>query len=89
MPRVAVPPDVRQSVLDAAMRLMERYGYKKMTMDDLAQEARIGKATIYGYFNNKEDVALSVIARHQERFREQWREIAQRPAWFPTFACGR
>lgn len=76
MPRVATPPDVREAILDATMRLMERYGYKKMTMEDIAQEAQIGKATIYGHFNNKEDVAISVIDRHQRRFLEQWQELA-------------
>ncbi len=63
MPRAAAPPDVPGAILDAAMRLMEWYGYRKMTMDDIAREAQIGKATIYGYFQNKEDVALSVIDR--------------------------
>ncbi len=76
MPRVAAPPDVRESVLDAATRLMERYGFKKMTMEAIAGEAGIGKATIYGYFANKEDVAMSVIRRHQESVQQRWREIA-------------
>lgn len=75
MPRVAAPCDVREAILDAATTLMERYGYKKMTMEDIAVETQIGKATIYGYFNNKQDVALSVIDRYQKRLQEQWREI--------------
>jgi AcrR family transcriptional regulator len=75
MSRVAAPPDVRESVLDAAMRLMEGHGYKKMTMEAIAHEAGIGKATIYGYFDNKEDVALSVIQRYQETVKAHWREI--------------
>jgi AcrR family transcriptional regulator len=75
MPRVAAPPDVREAVLDAAIRLIERSGYKKMTMEDIAHEAHIGKATIYGYFNNKEDLALSVMDYHYRRLQEQWREI--------------
>lgn len=76
MPRVAAPPDVKESVLDAATRLMDRNGFKKMTMEAIAAEAGIGKATIYGYFDNKEDVALSVIRRHQEGVKARWREIA-------------
>lgn len=76
MPRVAVPIDVRESVLDAAARLMDRDGFKKMTMDAIAREARIGKATIYGYFENKEDVALSVIRRHQDMVKARWVQIA-------------
>jgi AcrR family transcriptional regulator len=76
MPRVAAPPDVKQSVLDAAIRLMERYGFKKMTMEAVAQEAGIGKATIYGYFENKEDVALSVIQLFYDSVKSRWRELA-------------
>jgi AcrR family transcriptional regulator len=79
MPRVAAPPDVREAVLAAAMRLMERCGYKKMTMEDIAHEAGIGKATIYGYFNNKEDLALSVFDYNHRRLVEHWREIMVEP----------
>ena len=75
MPRVAAPPDVREAVLDAATRIMDGTGFKKMTMEAIAQEAGIGKATIYGYFENKEAVALSVIRRYQESVLEQWSEL--------------
>src|ERR1700738_4054306 len=80
MPRVAAPADVRESVLDAATRLMDGYGFKKMTMETIAREAGIGKATIYGYFENKEDVALSVIRRHQQSVKARWQEIAETEA---------
>lgn len=75
MPRIACN-DVREAILDAAMRLMEHFGYKKMTMEDIAGEARVGKATIYGYFDSKEDVAMSVITRRWDLFAEQWRAMA-------------
>ena len=76
MPRAAAVADVREAVMDAAMNLMEHYGYKKMTMDDIAAEARIGKATIYGYFGSKEEVAISVIDRKWRVLAEEWREAA-------------
>jgi AcrR family transcriptional regulator len=75
MPRVAAPPDVRESILDTATWLMEQFGFKKMTMEAIATEAGIGKATIYGYFDNKEDVALSVIKRHQEAVKARWTDV--------------
>jgi AcrR family transcriptional regulator len=54
-------------VLEAAQDLMQRYGYKKMTIDDIASEVGIGKATLYGYFANKQEVGLAVIDHyHQE-----------------------
>ena len=76
MPRAAVTPDVRETVLAAAAHLMDTCGFRKMTMEAIAAEARIGKATIYGYFDSKEDVALSVIRRHQECIKARWIKLA-------------
>ena len=50
-------------ILDAADRLMVRSGYRKMTVDDLAKEAGIGKGTVYLSFESKADVALACIDR--------------------------
>jgi AcrR family transcriptional regulator len=62
---VAVQPlvDTRDAIIDATDRLMQRYGFRKMTMDDIAREAGISKRTIYTYFPSKEEVGLSSIAR--------------------------
>lgn len=55
--------DSRESILDACDRIMARYGFLKMTMDDLAREAGVAKRTIYLHFGSKEDVGLSSIGR--------------------------
>jgi len=55
--------DTRELILDATDRLMQRYGFRKMTMDDIAREAGISKRTIYTHFPSKEEVGLSSIAR--------------------------
>src|SRR5579872_4245897 len=73
----ALREDMRDIILDASSRLMQRYGYRKMTMDDVAREARIGKGTIYLYFRSKEDVALSCADRNTERVQDRLRTIAQ------------
>ena len=46
-------------ILDGWNRLLARYGYRKLTMDDLASEVGIGKGTIYLYFRSKEDLVYS------------------------------
>ena len=53
--------DLRDITLDAVDTLLARYGYQKMTMDDIAREAGISKRTIYLHFVSKEEVALSSI----------------------------
>jgi AcrR family transcriptional regulator len=50
-------------ILDAADRLLGRFGFRRMTIDDLAKEAGIGKGTVYLSFRSKEDVALACIDR--------------------------
>ncbi len=44
-------------------------------MEDIAKEARVGRRTIYLYFKNKEDVALSSIGRVVDKAQTRMKEI--------------
>ena len=77
MRAIAIREDIEDVILDAADRLLARYGYRKMTMEDLAQEVGIGKGTIYLHFRSKEELVLSHIDRLVDRLKEQLRSIAQ------------
>jgi AcrR family transcriptional regulator len=72
--------EVREAILDAADHLLARYGYRKMTVDDIAQEAGIGKGTIYLHFASKEEVTLSHVDRIIERLKERLWAIARSDA---------
>ena len=63
-------------ILDAVDRLLARYGYKKMTVEDVANEAGIGKGTVYLHFRSKEEVVLSHVDRIVRRLIEQLQTIA-------------
>ena len=63
----------------AADRLLARYGYRRMTVEDIAREANIGKGSIYLHFPSKEAVILAVINRHIEATLEALRQIAAGP----------
>lgn len=76
MRAVAVREDIRDLILDAADRLLARYGYKKMTIDDLAREVGVGKGTIYLHFSSKEEVALSRIDRVIDRLKHELQALA-------------
>ena len=80
MRAIAVQENIREIILDAADRLLARYGYKKMTMDDLAQEVGIGKGTIYLHFRSKEEIVLSHVDRIVERVLERLNAVAQSDA---------
>jgi AcrR family transcriptional regulator len=70
----------REAILDATDRLLARYGFKKMTIDDLAREVGIGKGSVYLHFPSKEEIALSHIDRLVERLKERMRSIASSDA---------
>jgi AcrR family transcriptional regulator len=76
MRSIAVREDIDDLILDAADRLLARYGFKKMTMDDLAREVGIGKGTIYLHFRSKEEIVLSHVDRIVERLLSKLRAIA-------------
>jgi AcrR family transcriptional regulator len=76
MRAVAVREDIRDLILDAADRLLARYGYQKMTIDDLAREVGIGKGTVYLHFSSKEEVALSRIDRVIDRLKAEMKKLA-------------
>jgi len=67
-------------MLDATELLLARYGYSKMTMEDVAREAGLGRRTIYLHFSSKEEIALCSIDRIVERLLTCLDEIASSEA---------
>ncbi len=70
-------PAVCAAVIDAADRLFERYGYRKTTVEEIAQEAGIGKGSVYLHFASKEEIAFAWVDRLHSRLHEQLEEIAK------------
>lgn len=68
--------EVREAILDATDSLLSRYGYKKMTIDDLAREVGIGKGSVYLHFTSKEEIVLSHIDRIIEQLKGKLAAIA-------------
>ena len=59
MPTIAAKEEIRDGILDATEHLLARYGYRKMTVEDIAHEVGVGKGTIYLHFASKEEVVLT------------------------------
>ena len=71
MAAIAPKEAARDAILDATDRLLARFGYRKMTVEDIAAEAGIGKGTIYLHFSSKEEVVLSHVDRIVDRLKQQ------------------
>jgi AcrR family transcriptional regulator len=76
MRQIARREDIRELILDAVDVLLAKFGYKKMTMEDVARQVGIGKGTIYLHFPGKEELILSHIDRIADRIVAKLREIA-------------
>jgi len=64
-------------ILDTAALLLQRWGYNKTTVDDIARHASVAKGTIYLHWKTKEDLFVALFAREERRLAE---EIKQRIA---------
>lgn len=69
-------PDRRADLLAAAARRFVAVGIRKTTMEDIAREARAGKATLYRYFANKDAVIDALLDREADRLDRRLREAA-------------
>jgi AcrR family transcriptional regulator len=79
MRQIARRIDIRELILDAVDGLLARYGYKKMTMEDVARQVGIGKGTIYLHFPSKEELVLAHIDRIAETVVRKLHEVAASP----------
>ncbi len=52
-----------QRILAAATDLLLRFGYRRVTIDDVAREADIGKGTIYLHWKTRDDLFRAVFER--------------------------
>ena len=53
----------RNDILDVAENLFFSKGYDNVSMSGIAKEAGLGKATLYIYFDNKEELFFAVVLR--------------------------
>ncbi len=66
-------------ILDAAQNRFARYGFSKVTMDEIAEDVGMAKASLYYYYPAKENVFRAVIRREQEEFLKQTEAILDKP----------
>ncbi len=53
----------QEEIIDAAENVLFSKGIQNATMDDIAKEAELGKATLYVYYKSKDEILLEI--RHR------------------------
>lgn len=57
----ANPSDPKRAfILERAMELVMRYGYKRMTMDDIAKATGMSRPAVYLHFKNKAEIYRAI-----------------------------
>ena len=52
----------REAVINAACEIFARYGYRKASMQDIAQAAGLSKSVLFKYFGTKEELYRTVFS---------------------------
>jgi len=64
-------------IIKAAAKRFARHGLGKTTLDEVARDIRIGKATIYHYFTSKDDLYFATLKWECENFIEQIKVVLE------------
>ncbi len=70
---------MRDRILDAAAGLFLQYGYKRTTVEDIAEAAGIAKGSVYLHFKSKDEVFGAVSRRMCRRVLDAMRGAAEAP----------
>jgi TetR/AcrR family transcriptional regulator, repressor for uid operon len=63
-------PEVTAKVVEGALRAIARFGITKLTVDDVAREAGISRATLYRYFPGRGAVLAAVVESETARLQQ-------------------
>lgn len=64
----------RRRLIDSAEKCFKRYGVAKTTVEDVAIQANVSRATVYRYFEGRDELVLGVLIREAGRFVKQLRK---------------
>jgi len=63
--------EIRDQIVEASRQIFSRFGFRKTTMEEIAQAVKKGKSSIYYYFQSKEDIYKAVIEKEATLIRDE------------------
>ena len=67
--------EVLTIILSASADLFRQYGFKTITMDDIARRAGISKKTLYQHFANKQEVVTEALVWYKTQMSDSCRDL--------------
>jgi len=68
-----------ETIIEAARNRFAHYGFSKVTMEEIASDVEMGKASLYYYFPTKEELFRSVISQEINELQKNIELILQNP----------
>ncbi len=69
--------EIRQRIYEKALDCFLRFGFSKVTMNEIAEELGMSKKTLYQYFAGKEELLSAVVTRMHEDTATEIERIAE------------
>ena len=69
--------ELKERILIAAINLFHKNGIRCVKMDDIANELKISKRTLYEIYSNKEELLFEVVRHDKQREKRRMDEIAK------------
>lgn len=63
--------EARAKIIEIARDIFTHFGFKKTTMEEIANASRKGKSSIYYYFESKEEVFKAVVEKEAEELKAE------------------
>ena len=73
----------KESIRRAAIELFQTYGFKKVSLSDIASKAGVSQVTIYNHFGSKEELVHDIVKTVFLSYIEKYREIIEGEKPFP------
>lgn len=65
----------KEEIIESARELFNQYGYKKVSMGEIAENANVTKRTLYSYFKDKDEILKYFIEEEIDNMKEIIKEI--------------
>jgi AcrR family transcriptional regulator len=73
----------REQILETGKELFWKFGFTRVTVEEICKEAGISKMTFYKYFSNKTELVKTLLGKILNTSMEKYRRIMESPIPYP------
>ena len=64
-------PSTQEQILEAAITCVKRWGIERVTLNDIAYEAKVARSTVYSYYSSRDEVIRFALLQSAYSFGEK------------------